>query len=173
MSDLWDCFGQVIKEDRLQLCQNGRFTLKGGEGASGYKTTVLAKNNGNLVVFDMGKNSHASFVNDGYNYNCDYIFIQVSSNEVSFILCELKKSSNSNNKAFKQLKYSIPLAHYLRQLLITHCGEKLERLKINCKKILLIKNSVEKGTIKNKPEIDNDVYMFYGEEFSLIELFNQ
>ncbi|MBA4719367.1 MAG: hypothetical protein HRO68_09845 [Nitrosopumilus sp.] len=173
MADLWSCFGKVLKTNKLQFCQDGKFTLKGGNKGSIYTTTILSKNNENLVVFDVGDNSHASFVADGYNSNCDYIFIQINSKDISFILCELKTSNKG--KTFKQLKCSIPLMHYLKQLLITHCGEGLKDLKIKHRKVLIIKDQSQKTTIKNKPEIDNDngVGIFYGEEFSSNEIFNQ
>ena len=173
MANLWDCFAKVVQKNKLQFCENGEFILKGGKNENKYKTTILSKNNNNIVVFDVGDNSHASFVASGYNHNCDYIFIQINNDNVGFILCELKKSNSGIKRASKQLKCSVPLMHYLRQLLTTHCGDGLEYLKIKHKKVLIINDMFQKATIKNQAERDGDVYMFYGPKFSLKELFNQ
>ena len=173
MTNLWNCFAEVVQKNKLQFCKDEVFVLKGGQKPNKYKTTILSKNNDNIIVFDVGDNSHASFVASGYNHNCDYIFIQKNSDNVSFILCELKKSNSGIKRASKQLKCSVPLMHYLRQLLITHCGSELEDLKIKHKKVLIINDMSQKTPIKNQAERDDDVYIFHGEEFSSNELFDE
>ena len=173
MTNLWNCFAEVVQKNKLQFCENGEFILKGGKNENKYKTTILSKNNNNIVVFDVGDNSHAPFVASGYDLNCDYIFVQINSDNVSFILCELKKSNNNAGKAYRQLKCSTPLMHYLRQLLITHCRSELEDLKIKHKKVLIINDMSQKTPIKNQAERDDDVYIFHGEEFSSNELFDE
>ena len=169
MNDLSNCFSSIVKKRNRLLFNNGKFTLKGGKNDNKYKTTVLAKSNYNLVVFNVGDNSHASFVKNGYNKNCDYIFINIEDKNINFILCELKKSTNKIDNGLKQLKYSIPLAHYLKQLLITHCSTIQESLQINYKKIILIKDTKDKQPIKNEPEKENGALIFFGNEFSFKE----
>lgn len=169
MSSLSDCFSKVVKKSNLLPWDGEQFILEGGDGDQIYESIVLAKNSDNLVVFNVGKNAHSSFVKDTYNRNCDYIFIRIDEDEITFILCELKQSINKKTKGIEQLKYSVPLAQYLRQLLITHCETNLESLKINFIKILLVRYDKSKETTTSKPEIKDDVAMFFGEEFALNE----
>ncbi len=173
MTNLWDCFAKVINDNKLKFRNNEVFVLKGGQKQNKYETTILSKNNDNIIVFDVGDNSHASFVASGYNHNCDYIFIQINNDNIRFVLCELKKSSHNVEKASKQLKCSVPLMHYLKQLLMTHCGSELEDLKIKHKKVLIINDMSQKIPINNQAERDDDVYIFHGEEFSSNELFDE
>ncbi len=179
---LSSCFDKIIKVKNILRLKDEKFILKGSKEEGRYKTNISInierKENINLVVFDIGKNSHASFVvqkdedkqiYEGYNYNCDYIFISINDNEINCILCELKKSYNNFKKAKKQLKYSIPLMYYLKQLLTTHCNIAPKLYKINYNKICLIKDDTRKTSTKNKHEEEDKIYIFYGEEFAFNE----
>ena len=165
MSSLVACFEEFINERNLIKRNNDHsFSLKEDD----YKTTVLASQSNDLVVFKIGNNSHSSFVKTGYNKNCDYIFIKIKEDKINFILCELKKSYNHIERAFLQLNQTIPLVYYLINLLTIHF-EQYRRLKINYKKVLLIKKQDNPDTMKNTFQKEDDVFIFEGDEFALKE----
>ena len=105
--------GEPTQEDEITLreCQ-AKMSVKITDVSSSYTTIRLT---GYLSALESGPGC-------GWNQICDYMLIDDLGDKCHVVLVELKKTLNDDrNKAFEQLRRSLPMADYL----LSVCGVEL------------------------------------------------
>ena len=114
--DLKRCLMRILRSKLLadEPTQEGEITLRERQanmkitltGVSSTITTIRLSRTGHLSAL-------ASDGNGGWNQICDYLLIDDLGDKCHVILVELKKTLQDRNKAFEQLRRSLPMADYL------------------------------------------------------------
>lgn len=122
--DLKRCLTRILRSKLLagEPTQEGEITLRERQadmkitltGVSSTITTIRLSRTGHLSAL-------ASDGSGGWNQICDYLLIDDLGDECRVILIELKKTLQDRNKAFEQLRRSLPMADYL----LSVCGVEL------------------------------------------------
>lgn len=122
--DLKRCLTRILRSKLLadEPTQEGEITLRERQanmkitltGVSSTITTIRLSRTGHLSAL-------ASDGNGGWNQICDYLLIDDLGDKCHVILVELKKTLQDRNKAFEQLRRSLPMADYL----LSVCGVEL------------------------------------------------
>lgn len=122
--DLKRCLTRILRSKLLadEPTQEGEITLRERQanmkitltGVSSTITTIRLSRTGHLSAL-------ASDGSGGWNQICDYLLIDDLGDKCHVILVELKKTLQDRNKAFEQLRRSLPMADYL----LSVCGVEL------------------------------------------------
>ena len=122
--DLKRCLKRILRSKLLadEPTQEGEITLRERQanmkitltGVSSTITTIRLSRTGHLSAL-------ASDGSGGWNQICDYLLIDDLGDKCHVILVELKKTLQDRNKAFEQLRRSLPMADYL----LSVCGVEL------------------------------------------------
>ena len=121
-SDLKGCLTRILRSDLLadEPTQEGEVTLRECQAKMSVKITGVSSSyttirlTGHLSALKSGPGC-------GWNQICDYLLIDDLGDECRVILIELKKTLQDRNKAFEQLRRSLPMADYL----LSVCGVEL------------------------------------------------
>ena len=121
--DLKRCLTRILRSDLLEdePTQEGEITLMECQAKMSVKITGVSSSyttirlTGHLSALESGPGC-------GWNQICDYMLIDDLGDKCHVVLVELKKTLNDDrNKAFEQLRRSLPMADYL----LSVCGVEL------------------------------------------------
>ena len=114
--DLKKCLTRILHSKLLagEPTQEGEVTLR--ERKANMKITLTGVSS-TITTISFHRTSHLSALasggSGGWNQICDYLLIDDVGDECHVILVELKKTLQDRNKAFEQLRRSLPMADYL------------------------------------------------------------
>ena len=168
--DLKRCLTRILRSDLLadDPTQKGEVTLQEGKvmrvtiaGVSSSITTIRLNRTGHLSAL-------VSDGSGGWNQICDYLLIDDLDDECHVILVELKKTLQERNKAFEQLRRSLPMADYL----LSVCGVELGTSWPRTVSYVLIAekrtNRFDKQRVRPRPGLrDRESHYYHGIEVSV------
>lgn len=122
--DLKRCLTRILRSDLLENepTQEGEITLQERQAEMGVTITGVSST---ITTIRLNRTGHLSALTSdgsgGWNQICDYLLIDDQGDECHVILVELKRTLQDRNKAFEQLRRSLPMADYL----LSVCGVEL------------------------------------------------
>ena len=122
--DLKGCLKRILRPEHLtgEPTQEGEVTLR--ERQANMKITITDVSS-TITTISFHRTGHLSALasdgGGGWNQICDYLLIDDLGDECRVIFIELKKTLQDKNKAFEQLRRSLPMADYL----LSVCGVEL------------------------------------------------
>ena len=152
--DLKRCLTRILHSKFLadEPTQEGEVTLRERKanmkitltGVSSTITTIRLSRTGHLSALASGGSG-------GWNQICDYLLIDDLGDKCHVILVELKKTLQDRNKAFEQLRRSLPMADYL----LSVCGVELRASWLRTVSYVLIAekqaNRLDKQPVRPRP----------------------
>ena len=150
--DLKRCLTRILRSDLLagEPTQQGEITLRECEAKMSVKITGVSSSyttirlTGHLSALKSGPGC-------GWNQICDYLLIDDLGDKCHIILVELKKTLQDRNKAFEQLRRSLPMADYL----LSVCGVELRASWLRTVSYVLIAekqaNRLDKQPVRPRP----------------------
>ena len=123
--DLKRCLTRILRSGLLEdePTQEGEITLR--ERKAKMKVTITGVSSTITTIRLNNRTGHLSALasdgSGGWNQICDYLLIDDLGDKCHVILVELKKTLQERNKAFEQLRRSLPMADYL----LSVCGVEL------------------------------------------------
>lgn len=153
--DLKRCLTRILRSDLLEdePTQEGEITLR--ERQANMKITITGVSS-TITTIRLNRTGHLSALasdgSGGWNRICDYLLIDDLGDECRVILVELKKTLQDRNKAFEQLRRSLPMADYL----LSVCGVELRASWSRIVSYVLIAekkaNRFDKQPVRHRPE---------------------